>query len=201
MRFMASLFAAAIVGLSSPAMAETKTDEIKYLAGKAADFCDQLFTPEIAECYKTAEATLRDRAAAAAVKAGNKAAPPKAVEPTGADLPSSNPIKLSGRDLSVQTRKWEGKVVQTAFMCFFADKDEFRCIAPGGPRVDFEKLLPESRRAEIERNCDTVTKAAGKNCRVTVQFVYADYTTAETGGLGRNHIVIAKDSLGYIQGR
>lgn len=109
---------------------------------------------------------------------------------------------LSGEDLSIQTRKWVGKTIQTKAMCLYADKDEFRCMVSDATRIDFMKFEPDSAQKEIEDRCDTLAKAASPKCVFTIRFVYEDFGSVDSGGiLGKTRIVIAKDNKGFIQKR
>jgi hypothetical protein len=91
-------------------------------------------------------------------------------------LAEDTPKRLTANDLSVETHKWDGKTIQATMQCFYADKDEFRCIvgASGrtGVRVDFQDIEPPSMKKAIEDKCDTVEKAASRLCRVQATFVY-----------------------------
>ncbi len=107
--------------------------------------------------------------------------------------------RLSAADLSVQTHKWDGKMVEAQFKCFYADKDEFRCLAGmGDVRVDFTSLNPPDLRSKLENSCDTLKTITSKACKVTIRFEYEAFDTSETGGLGKMHIVVAKSNSGQI---
>jgi hypothetical protein len=87
-----------------------------------------------------------------------------------------SPKRLTAEDLSVQTHKWDGKTIRTTVSCFFADKDEYRCIAGWSERVtvriDFVAIEPESMKSVIEDKCDAVAKARGNACKLQATFVY-----------------------------
>lgn len=199
---MRLLIGALALALASTAWAETnsKIDDAKLAAEKVADLCDSLFGDEIGACYKAASLKLlaRMQAKAKAMEGQAKADPAPAAAPA---IPSTSPVKLSGSDLAVQTHKWDGKVIQTQARCFFADKNEYRCLTAGGPRIDFEKLTPDRARDQIETRCDTIQKMTTKACVVTLQFVYEGYTQQETGGLGQLKLVVAKDGAGHVVDR
>lgn len=104
---------------------------------------------------------------------------------------------LSPADLAIQTTKWQGKMVETTFRCFYADKDEFRCIA-GRTRVDFSALEPAEARTTLENKCDTVEGLAkNSQCVVKIRFEYEDSEIKDNNG-SRLTVVSAKDSKGEI---
>jgi hypothetical protein len=110
----------------------------------------------------------------------------------------TNIVRLSGVDLSAETRKWFGKVVQTKASCFYADVDEFRCVSSNF-RIDLAEIKPASARAKLERECDTIAKSARGVCTVTLRFKYADYSRMENGGLnGRTTMVRAAGNVAYV---
>jgi len=111
---------------------------------------------------------------------------------------SDTVVRLKAQDLSAQTSKWVGKTVETTMSCFYADKDEFRCVG-GGARVDFSSLQPEAERTKIESNCDTISKSAKSVCTVRFQFVYQSNRKVDTGGLmGQMTVIEATDDAGTI---
>jgi len=104
---------------------------------------------------------------------------------------------LSSADLAVQTSKWEGRLVEATFRCFYADKDEFRCIA-GRARVDFSEIVPAEARAELENKCDTIEGAARRpECSVKVRFTY-EGSDIQQSGISSLTVVSAKDGKGEI---
>jgi hypothetical protein len=95
---------------------------------------------------------------------------------TVAALAEDAPKRLTADDLSVQTHKWDGKTIQATMRCFFADKDEYRCIVGlsgrTGVRVDFQDIEPPNMKKMIEDKCDTVAKSVLRACMVQSTFVY-----------------------------
>jgi len=111
--------------------------------------------------------------------------------------------KLSGDDLGVQTHKWDGKTIETTGFCFYADVNEYRCLAKGrigGARIDFSKLEPASEKKRIEDNCDQLAKMLTKTCAVRLQFVYEGFDTHMVG-TDLVRVVLAKDGAGTIIGK
>ena len=107
--------------------------------------------------------------------------------------------KLSAGDLAVQTHKWDGKMVESQFQCFYADKDEFRCMGGFGEvRVDFSSLNPPDLKSKIENNCDTIKALRSKSCKVTIRFEYDGFDTLDNNGGTTMHVVIPKFGSGQI---
>jgi hypothetical protein len=110
--------------------------------------------------------------------------------------------RLTGDDLAVQTYKWIGRTIETKAFCFYADRDEFRCMAGPRARIDFTKLYPYEAQTYIQNKCDTINKAFSKMCLVTLRFTYEKFDEMDSGGMsGKTTIVIAKDNKGTIVAR
>ena len=110
-------------------------------------------------------------------------------------------VRVTGQDLAVQTHKWDGKTIETVLFCFYADLNEYRCAIPSGVRIDFRTLDPDSARAGIERNCDTLGKVLTAACRTRIRFVYEGFDSAPTNSGEAMAIVIAEDGKGTVVGR
>ena len=108
--------------------------------------------------------------------------------------------KLTSADLSVETHKWDGKTIEASFSCFYADKDEFRCIGVGGGhvRADFSTLTPLEKREGLENDCDTIKKSSSKKCTVTIRFVYTGYSTQEANAFSKLTLIEAQNNAGEI---
>ena len=104
--------------------------------------------------------------------------------------------KLSAADLAVQTKKWAGKKVQGTFSCFYADVDEFRCIA-NRARVDFTSLEPPEARKRLEDQCDTIERSNRKTCTVNIQFTYEE-SDIRQNGLFQMTVITAEDNKGVV---
>jgi hypothetical protein len=103
---------------------------------------------------------------------------------------------LTAADLAVQTHKWEGKRVETRMSCFYADKDEFRCVGSRA-RVDFTEITNADGRKFLEENCDTIAKSGRPRCTVTIRFVYESNERVETGVLPITYVK-AEDNKGEV---
>jgi len=112
------------------------------------------------------------------------------------------PKRLSVSDLSVETQKWDEKLVQTTAHCFYADKDKYRCgIGVAGAvfvRVDFSEIEPETMKKTIEENCDTVEKMFSRPCAVQITFTYAGNDREEKMDGSIMMMIIAKDGKGAL---
>lgn len=111
---------------------------------------------------------------------------------------SSDFTAISAGDLSVQTHKWDMKILQVELNCFYADAGDFRCTGPRS-RVDFTALYPDSERKIIERDCDTIDKSQTRRCRRTLRFTYESFEEMDVGGfLGKLTVARAGLNLGVI---
>jgi hypothetical protein len=104
--------------------------------------------------------------------------------------------RLTAADLAVQTHKWEGKTIETRMSCFYADKDEFRCVGSRA-RVDFTDITNAHGRKFLEDNCDTIAKSGRPRCTVTIRFVYESNERVETGVLPITYVK-AEDNKGEV---
>jgi hypothetical protein len=107
-------------------------------------------------------------------------------------------IKVSSRDLGVQTHKWDGKIVQARLNCFYADVGDYRCTGPNA-RVDFALILPESAGGSIDRNCDTIEKSQRAACKKTVRFIYRGFHELDVGGfVGKLTVVVPAEGTAMV---
>jgi hypothetical protein len=104
--------------------------------------------------------------------------------------------KLSSRDLGVQTRKWDGRTVEGRMSCFYADKDEFRCIA-GTARLDLSNITPLFERQKIEKECDTIDRSERSVCTVNLRFVWKS-SSMRNLGLRQQHMIVAVQDTAEI---
>jgi hypothetical protein len=116
-------------------------------------------------------------------------------------LAQEPPKKLTAIDLSVETHKWDGKVIQTMVQCFFADTDEYRCavLPPQGGdlvRIDFNKISPPEMKKTVEDNCDTIEKMTTRACRFQVVFTYSGNNRQENNNGSIMMMIIPDDSAG-----
>jgi hypothetical protein len=109
---------------------------------------------------------------------------------------------LTTADLAVQTHKWDGKQIQATMQCFYADTDEYRCVAGmsgrTGVRIDFQDIEPMNMKTAIENKCDTVEKSRSRQCRVQATFVYAGNDREEKSDGMVMMIIIAEDGKAMI---
>lgn len=114
----------------------------------------------------------------------------------------TNPVdvrRVSPEDLRVETHKWDGKVIETKVNCFYADVNEFRCVA-NNLRVDFSEVIPNQAQAFLEKECDTIQKASRKACSVFVRFKYSSYERKDSNNIyGATTLIGAVDDLGFVK--
>jgi len=84
--------------------------------------------------------------------------------------------KLLARDLAAQTSKWNGQRIETTMSCFYADRNDYRCIG-GGTRIDVSRVANAEGRQWVEDRCDTLSKSTSRACNYRIVFVYGRYTT------------------------
>lgn len=90
-------------------------------------------------------------------------------------------VRLSGKELSLVTKKWMGKKVETRLNCLHADAAEYRCVG-GGVRMTIHKISNDDGRQKVERDCNTLANSARLRCRFVVRFTYDG--SRRTGGTG-----------------
>lgn len=109
--------------------------------------------------------------------------------------------QIDGRDLAIQSHKWDGSVIEIVVNCIYADASEFRCVADNA-RVDFEKFYPEALEESLIQDCDTVEKSVSQKCSKRIRFIYDGFGEADVGGLiGKTTIVRALNNVGLLSGR
>jgi hypothetical protein len=113
------------------------------------------------------------------------------------------PKKLSSMDLAVETRKWDGRLIQTAGQCFYADKDEYRrAIQPVRGtemvRIDFSAIEPDAMKKVIEDNCDTIEKMTTRACAVNIVFTYESNSLREDANGTSTMFILATDNKGVF---
>lgn len=104
-------------------------------------------------------------------------------------------------DLYVAPTKYTGKPVQVRnVQCLHADKDEFRCIAPGASilLVMAADITPSAARTALEDTCGTMRAMPTAACRRTIRFV--PLMNAGDVVNGRNRVVIATPSAEVVAG-
>ncbi|MGD0188896.1 MAG: hypothetical protein ABSC25_27145 [Roseiarcus sp.] len=120
-----------------------------------------------------------------------------------AALADDTPKKLTSMDLSVETHKWDGKLIQITAQCFYADKDEYRCavmplMAGMLVRVDFSSIEPETMKTLIENNCDTIEMMTTRPCTVNIVFTYESNDRQEEANGSTLMRIIATDNKGVF---
>jgi hypothetical protein len=81
---------------------------------------------------------------------------------------------VDAADVFLAPNKFLGKDIEIrGVYCYFADVDDYRCITSGDGPVIFTKAIEaDEGRKLVEENCDTIKKATGAKCRVTVRLNY-----------------------------
>lgn len=118
-------------------------------------------------------------------------------------LADDAPKKLTSTDLSVETHKWDGKLIQITAQCFYADKDEYRCaVAPIAMgifvRIDFSTIEPDSMKKAIEDSCDTIEKMPTRACAANIVFTYENNDRQDKADGSTMMTIIAVDNKGLF---
>lgn len=178
MKTIVFVLAALAVAVTPPAMAE----DCKAIKDSAARLA----------CFdKAAGETPAAQAAPAPAPAAQKDAPvAPAPEPPAktfkvvdvADL-YVGPNKYAGRDIEVRNLK-----------CYFADKDDYRCIAPGAVHVAiFSKTVePALARQWMEDKCDQIrTAVTSSRCTFHLRFTYSadDFENDVVSGMQQRVVI------------
>ena len=100
-------------------------------------------------------------------------------------------LRLSGKELSLQTKKWMGKKIEVPLNCLHADVAEYRCVG-GGVRITIHKVSNGDGREKVERECNTLADSVRLRCRFLVRFTYDG--SRRTGGTGELTILDALHS-------
>lgn len=120
---------------------------------------------------KTLAATL-----ASAIMFGSAAAQSATAVPAENKLTDIDYKIVDASDLFIGTRKYLDKSILLRKMrCYYADVDDYRCIASGPVflAVFTATVEPSSARVWIEKNCDQLKVAvASDKCLFNTQFVY-----------------------------
>lgn len=107
----------------------------------------------------------------------------------------AQPIRLSARELSLQTNRWDGKQIEVRLRCLFADQSDYRCVGRG-VRVDLKTITNHSAREQLEKDCRTLADSVRRRCLFTVRFIYDG--NRRTAGTGDLTIVDAQNGQGEI---
>ena len=89
--------------------------------------------------------------------------------------PSDPPKRIDADDLAIAPNKYIGKNVELNKMqCFYADKDEYRCVAGGASAtillIQAPDITPAVEKQKLENECGEIKKMATTLCRRTLRF-------------------------------
>jgi hypothetical protein len=88
--------------------------------------------------------------------------------------------KVKGSDLGVQSHKYDGRLIQTTVNCFLADKDDIRCLAGFGARIDFSAVSGEGMSDYLFDKCDSIDNLPKNVCKFEIQFTYSGFSSQST---------------------
>lgn len=136
----------------------------------------------------------------------------KATMPPAAEQPATTPTKeivaapanaatatvykvVDPEDVYVAPNKYEGRGVELRRMrCFHADKNEYRCVAPGAVTlaVFAPTISPDDEREKVEADCGEIKKmATSPKCEKTIRFVPAKNVEDLVNGYRKRVVVVA----------
>jgi hypothetical protein len=96
-------------------------------------------------------------------------------------------------DVHVAPRKFIGKPIELKNVrCFYADKNDYRCIAPSQRMVTtvFAKSIgPANERDAIESDCGAIKKLEAPACRKTIRIVPIDYDEDSPNAFAKRIVV------------
>ncbi|SOC84799.1 hypothetical protein SAMN05421890_3290 [Ensifer adhaerens] len=101
--------------------------------------------------------------------------------------------KVKGNDLAVETHKYDGRLIQTTANCFLADKDDIRCLAGFGARIDFSTVTGEGMSNYLFDKCDTIENLPKNICRFDIQFTYSGFSSQPTSNGSSMTVIDAAD--------
>jgi hypothetical protein len=82
-------------------------------------------------------------------------------------------------DIHVAPRKFVGRPIEIRNVrCFYADKDDYRCLAPSRGMVTavFARSVgPANEKETLETDCGAIKKIESLACRRTIRIVPADF--------------------------
>lgn len=100
--------------------------------------------------------------------------PPNEQSATADHLPGNFEL-TDPQDLWVSPSKYEGKLIELRnVQCFFADKNEYRCLAPndGDPvMVVSADVLSLKEKTKLQDQCGVVRAVATPKCTRTIHFI------------------------------
>jgi hypothetical protein len=97
-------------------------------------------------------------------------------------------------DLYVAPKKYTGKPIEVKNMsCFYADKDEYRCIASTGLTVAVFALTvePPAEKSALEDSCGTIKQLDKPSCRKTIRLVPLGYDSDTVNGNQKRIVLFA----------
>lgn len=96
--------------------------------------------------------------------------------PAFADDVKPAPPKIDAIDVYVGPRKYIGKEIELKLRCYYADVEDYRCLAPDGTKLLLQAQAIEPKESEdrIDAACDTVKKSVmNDTCLVPLRFTFA----------------------------
>jgi hypothetical protein len=128
--------------------------------------------PERLRCYDAAVVTLRTAGVADAPKTADTKEVVASFSPSDYKL-------VDPDDMHVAPRKFVGKPVELRnAKCFYADKDDYRCLGSSRSMITtiFAKDVgPSAEKDALENDCGAIKKLESPLCRRTIRFVPRDY--------------------------
>ncbi len=98
-------------------------------------------------------------------------------------------------DIMVSPGKFRGKPLELkSVQCFYADKDEYRCLANSSSvvMVTAPEITPTEAKATLENACGQIKKITSKECRRRIRFTAQYIEEDEVNAMVKRSVVVTK---------
>ncbi|HEY8579219.1 MAG TPA: hypothetical protein VIL72_04985 [Beijerinckiaceae bacterium] len=114
-----------------------------------------------------------------------------ALQKSDAKFDAASMIRIAAEDLYLRANRFVSKSIELPNMlCYAADDDDFRCVAPGISLAVFsEDVAPAEAKASFEKNCGTLRAAASSACRFTLRLVVESVDNDTVSGAQQRVVV------------
>lgn len=108
---------------------------------------------------------------------------------------SALPQTVDATDLYVAPKKYIGKRIELRrVQCFYADKDEYRCIAAADAPVLIvaTDIMPTAAKDALERDCGQIKKVQTQACRRVIRFTPVVVDHDDAVAFAKRTVVVTK---------
>ncbi len=158
----------ALLAASTPLRADEVCRSIKDSVARLA--CYDGLDAKASAATKATPSAGADGSASSKVDAGETNAPTKEVV---AAKPSDPVKRIDADDLAIAPNKYVGKYVElTKAQCYYADKDEYRCLGNSSSVILMlvgAAITPAIEKQRLEDDCGEIKRMATPTCRRTIR--------------------------------